>query len=122
MARCLEAGPQGLARRYFRAVGKALDDPWQMAVAADLSVPEVEGRRTTTIRLLNAYTERLQAAAAHDVVVAQQFMRVIGLLDRPTALMRPPILSRVLRPYSGGRTGNASHRTTTGQERRQIIG
>jgi hypothetical protein len=34
--------------------------------------------------------------AQHDPTVAQQFLRVIGFLDPPTALFRPGILGRVL--------------------------
>jgi 2-polyprenyl-6-methoxyphenol hydroxylase-like FAD-dependent oxidoreductase len=98
LRRCLEAGPRGLTRRYFRAVAKALNDPWRMAVAADLSMPEVEGRRTPAIRMLNAYVDRVQAAAARDADVAEQFFRVIGLLDPPPALMRPSVVARALRP------------------------
>ncbi|SPT58628.1 MULTISPECIES: FAD-dependent oxidoreductase [Actinomadura] len=98
LRRCLEDGPRGLTRRYFRAVGKALNDPWRMAVAADLSMPEVEGRRTPAIRVMNAYVDRVQAAAARDADVAERFFRVIGLLDPPPALMRPSVMARALRP------------------------
>ncbi|TDD61008.1 hypothetical protein E1293_45330 [Actinomadura darangshiensis] len=98
LRRCLDAGPRGLTRRYFRTVAKALNDPWRMAVAADLSMPEVEGRRTPAIRLLNAYVGRVQAAAARDTGVAEQFFRVIGLLDPPATLLRPSIAARALCP------------------------
>jgi 2-polyprenyl-6-methoxyphenol hydroxylase-like FAD-dependent oxidoreductase len=98
LAGCLAEGTRNLTRRYFRAVAKALNDPWQMAVAANLALPEVEGRRTPAVRLQNAYTERIQAAAARDAAVARQFLRVVGLLDRPTALMHPSIMARALRP------------------------
>ncbi|MGI5167969.1 hypothetical protein ACQEU3_26825 [Spirillospora sp. CA-253888] len=61
-------------------------------------------------RAPNACTDRVQGAAG-------RFMRVIGLLDRPTALMRPAILASALRPYSGGRTADVSRRTTTERDR-----
>ncbi|WP_207946132.1 FAD-binding monooxygenase [Actinomadura sp. 7K534] len=101
LRRSMREGPHGLARRYFRAVAKTLDDPWRMAVAADLSLPEVEGRRSPAIKIMNAYVDRVQAAAAHDAGVGEQFFRVVGLLDPPTALMRPAVLARALLP--GGR-------------------
>ncbi|WUI01742.1 hypothetical protein OHR68_07965 [Spirillospora sp. NBC_00431] len=95
IAQCLHT--TGLTRRYFRTVAKALDDPWRMAVAADLSMPEVPGRRGPSIRLLNAYVDRVQAAAAHDSEIAGRLMRVIGLLDPPSALTRPSVLAAAFR-------------------------
>ncbi|MGP4027071.1 FAD-dependent oxidoreductase [Actinomadura sp. 3N407] len=102
LRRCLDAGPRGATRRYFRAVAKALNDPWRMAVAADLSMPEVEGHRGPAVKVMNAYVDRVQAAAARDADVAEQFFRVIGLLDPPAALMRPSVLVRALVPVGRG--------------------
>lgn len=98
LRRCLAAGRRGLTRRFFRAAARALNDPWRMAVAADLSMPEVAGRRTPAVRLINAYVDRVQASAAYDAEVAEQLVRVIGLLDPPTALLRPSILTSCLWP------------------------
>ncbi|WP_207933955.1 FAD-dependent monooxygenase [Actinomadura sp. KC06] len=110
LARCLDdAGARDLTRRYFRAVAKALDVPWRMAVAADLSMPEVPGRRGPAIRLLNAYVGRVQAAAARDPEIAGRLVRVIGLLDPPTALMRPSVLAAAC---AVRRTGEALPGTT----------
>jgi hypothetical protein len=96
--RCLAVGEHDLARRFFRAVAKAVDAPWRMAVSADLSLHDVEGRRTPTTRLLNAYVDRVLTAAEHDATVAERFLRVTGLLDPPTHLIRPSVLARTLRP------------------------
>ncbi|MEU8798621.1 FAD-dependent monooxygenase [Spirillospora sp. NPDC048819] len=110
LCRCLDAGPRGLTRRYFRAVAKALNDPWRMAVAADLSMPEVEGRRGPAVKVMNAYVDRVQAAASRDADVAEQFFRVVGLLDPPAALMRPSILVRALAPVGRGGDSRAGVR------------
>ncbi|MFG2085373.1 FAD-dependent oxidoreductase [Spirillospora sp. NPDC048824] len=110
LRRCLDEGPHGLTRRYFRSVAKALNDPWRMAVAADLSMPEVEGRRSPAVKAMNAYVDRVQAAASRDADVAEQFFRVIGLLDPPAALMRPSILIRALVPIGRGGDSRASVR------------
>ncbi|HEU4422836.1 MAG TPA: FAD-binding monooxygenase [Pilimelia sp.] len=93
----LGRGPAGLARRYFRAAARVTDDPWQMATGADLALPEVDGPRPLRVRVMNAYAARIQAAAATDATVARQFMRVTGLLDPPSRMLRPGFLWRVLR-------------------------
>jgi hypothetical protein len=98
-----------MARRYFVAVDRIVDSAWQMGLGSDLSLPEVEGKRTLEIRLMNAYLDRVLAAAEHDPVVARQFGRVIGLLDAPTSLARPATLCRVLL----ARTSAAVRRRTT---------
>jgi 2-polyprenyl-6-methoxyphenol hydroxylase-like FAD-dependent oxidoreductase len=98
LRRCLRHGEDRLARRYFHAAARIVTGPWRMAVGADLALPEVQGRRTATVRLLNAYSQRLLTAAEHDGVAARQFMRVIGMLDAPATLLRPAVLRRTLPP------------------------
>jgi hypothetical protein len=48
------------------------------------------------VRLLNRYLPHAHAAAAHDPALATAILRVTGLLDPPTALLRPDRLARVL--------------------------
>ncbi|MFF0310674.1 FAD-dependent oxidoreductase [Streptosporangium sp. NPDC004379] len=93
----LREGAGDLARRYFAAAARAVDPAWQLATGADLSMREAEGSRPPRVRVLNAYVRRLQRAAAHDPAVAVAFGRVTGLLDPPSALMRPGVLWRALR-------------------------
>ena len=85
------------ARRYFRAITTAIDAAWDIAVAADLAFPQVPGRRSAKVRLVNAYLPRLHAAAAHDKALAASVVRVIGLKDRPEGLLRPDRVLRVVR-------------------------
>jgi 2-polyprenyl-6-methoxyphenol hydroxylase-like FAD-dependent oxidoreductase len=96
--RCLAVGEHDLAPRFFRAAAKVVNAPWRMAVSADLALHDVEGERTPTTRLLNAYVDRLQTTAEHDAAVAERFLRVTGLLDPPVHLVRPSVLARTLRP------------------------
>jgi hypothetical protein len=49
------------------------------------------------MRISNAYPERVMSAAEADLVVVQQFMRVIGMIDSPARLLRPAILVRLAR-------------------------
>ena len=94
---CLREGTTDLARRYFRAAAEPIGVAWQFAVGADLSVPEVEGRRPMALRLSNRYVDRLQIAAETDIAVAEQFIRVVGLLDPPATLLHPKMLLRAAR-------------------------
>jgi 2-polyprenyl-6-methoxyphenol hydroxylase-like FAD-dependent oxidoreductase len=85
------------ARRYFRAITATIDVAWEIAVGADLAFPQVPGKRSAKVRLVNAYMPRLHAAAAHDQALAASLVRVIGLKDRPEGLLRPDRMLRVLR-------------------------
>ncbi len=82
---CLQAGPDELPRRFFRAVAKPIRVAWQTAVGSDSALPEVKGRHTLSMRLSNAYLEWVMGAAGSDLVVSRQFMRIIGMLDAPAA-------------------------------------
>jgi 2-polyprenyl-6-methoxyphenol hydroxylase-like FAD-dependent oxidoreductase len=97
--------------QYFRAIAGTVDTPWDIAVGADLAFPGVPGNRTAKIRLVNAYVSRLHAAAAHDVTLGEAFVRVVGLLDRPAALLRPDRVLRVWwanRRHPAGPTANVT--------------
>jgi 2-polyprenyl-6-methoxyphenol hydroxylase-like FAD-dependent oxidoreductase len=90
-------------RRYFQAIAKLVNAPWDITTGADLAFPGVEGRRTAKVRLVNAYVPRLHAAATTDRTLAAAFVRVTGLLDRPEALLRPDRALRVLTHRGRGR-------------------
>ena len=95
LQRCLRRGENGLARRHFQATAKAVGVAWNMATGADLSLPEVEGPRPLSVRIANNYVDRVLAAAESDIVVAEQFARVISFLDPPTSLFHPALIARV---------------------------
>ncbi|MFE7133718.1 FAD-dependent oxidoreductase [Streptomyces sp. NPDC057638] len=69
----------------------AVDGCWSMAIGADLSFPEVEGERTEAVLQGHALIARVQEAATRDTSVARAYMRVIGLVDPPSALSSPEI-------------------------------
>ncbi len=100
---CLARGDLDLARRFFRAAAKPVGAAWQLAAGADLALPAVEGPRPLPVRMINAYVDRYQAAAEHDIVLTERFFRAAGLLDPPTLLLRPSTMLRVL-------AGNLRHR------------
>lgn len=93
----VRAGGEPDARAYFRTIAKIIDAPWQISAGGDLSWPEVEGPRPLPVRMGNRYMARLQTAALVDGEITARFMRVTGLVDPPSALMRPGTMLRVLR-------------------------
>jgi 2-polyprenyl-6-methoxyphenol hydroxylase-like FAD-dependent oxidoreductase len=92
----LRAGRKDLARRFYAKAAKVVDTPWDIAVGADLSYPEVQGQRTGKTRLLNAYVGRIQTASERSAVVARAFLSVANLLKAPPSLFAPGVLARVL--------------------------
>jgi 2-polyprenyl-6-methoxyphenol hydroxylase-like FAD-dependent oxidoreductase len=104
---CLRRGDRDLPRRFFRASAKKVRVAWQTAVGSDLTLPEVAGPRPISMRITNAFLERVLSAVEVDPVVTGQFMRVTAMVDAPSRLLRPSILRRVMRtkrrrPQNGG--------------------
>ncbi|GAB3058702.1 FAD-binding monooxygenase [Micromonospora schwarzwaldensis] len=91
---------------FFQEISRQIDSPWEFAATADLGYAGVEGRRTAKIRMINAYVAKVQRAAVHDASLTNALMRVAGLIDEPTALLRPGKMLRVLR-QSGRRPDRA---------------
>jgi flavin-dependent dehydrogenase len=112
LRRCLERGGHRLAQRFFRAAGKVLDQAWDMAIGGDLALPEIPGHRPLSLRITNAYAERLLRVAEHDPIVAQAFGDVSDLLAPPQEVLRPRILWRVLRGNLQGRPVPTNERST----------
>jgi 2-polyprenyl-6-methoxyphenol hydroxylase-like FAD-dependent oxidoreductase len=94
---CLRSAGCDLPKRFFRASAKKIRVAWQTAVGSDLALPEVQGPRPLSMRITNAYVDKVLAAAEGDPVVAQQFLRFIGMADAPTRLLRPSLMLRIAR-------------------------
>jgi hypothetical protein len=92
----LAGGDRDLARRFFRAAARPVGMAWQLTVGADLALPQVEGPRPLSVRLINAYVNRVLIAAERDPAVAEQFMRVVALQSPPKRVFRPSTALRVL--------------------------
>jgi len=84
-------------RRILRDFARVVDTPWHMARGADLAFPGIPGHRSWPQRFIGSYIARLHAAAEHDARLATAFVRVSGLVDQPSALLRPGVVLRVLR-------------------------
>jgi 2-polyprenyl-6-methoxyphenol hydroxylase-like FAD-dependent oxidoreductase len=93
----LAGGPTGLSRRFTTAVGRVVDQVWDLSAGSDLALPYVPGPRSLTNRVLNRYLSMVTDASAADADVAVRFTRVINMLDRPQALLAPGMVLGVLR-------------------------
>lgn len=92
----LQAGDADLARRFYRAAAKVIDNPWSVAVGSDLRMPETEVKLTIATRVINWYVSQLHKLGHNDREAAWAFIRVAQLLDPPPAVMRPALAVRVL--------------------------
>jgi len=88
----LASGVDGLARRFFAGAAKATRVAWNMAVGADLSLPDVPGKPTLAMRCSNLYTDRVLTCAETNPYVAEQFWKVMNLVAPPTRLLQPAVL------------------------------
>jgi 2-polyprenyl-6-methoxyphenol hydroxylase-like FAD-dependent oxidoreductase len=93
--RCLRRGQGNLAARFFRAAAKPIGVAWQLAVGGDLALPEIEGPRPLSMRLVNKYVDRVQAAAETNLSVAADFLKVAGFSSPPASLFAPSVAFRV---------------------------
>ncbi len=94
---CLRDGDGDLGRRFFRACSPRLQSAWRIAVGSDLALPEVQGHRRLWVRVTQPYLAAVTAAAESDPHVAVGLIKVTGMLDSPTQLMRPAFVRRVVR-------------------------
>jgi 2-polyprenyl-6-methoxyphenol hydroxylase-like FAD-dependent oxidoreductase len=92
---CLVRGRHDLARRYFRAAAKSIGVAWRMGAGSDLAFPEVQGRRSLSIRVTNRLADWVLTACESDAVIVEKFFRVNNLIDPPVRLMHPSFISRV---------------------------
>lgn len=96
LGECLAEGSQRLAAKFFRRAAKIVDNPWSIAVGNDLRIPEVEGRRSFGVHMINRYIARLHVAARRDRSAAQAFHRVANLMAPPSSLLHPRVAVSVL--------------------------
>lgn len=91
-----EHGPASAGLELAQASLPIVQDAWDLSSGAVLAHPEVEGPRPLAWKATTAYLQHVLPVSHHDPVVADALIRVIGLVDRPSALMHPRIMWRVL--------------------------
>jgi 2-polyprenyl-6-methoxyphenol hydroxylase-like FAD-dependent oxidoreductase len=108
---CLRQGDDDLPRRYFRRAAKEIRVAWRAAISSYLALPQIAGKRPASIRVTNAYLERVLTAAETDPAVVQKFIRSLNMIDPPSQLLRP---STILRVAKGSRRRAADTATAGG--------
>ncbi len=91
-------GGDELALRFFERIQQVVDDAWNIAVGNDFRFSETTGQKPVGTDLLNRYIARLNRKAHTDGRLADAFMRVVVMEERPTSLFRPSVMWRVLKP------------------------
>ncbi|WP_108920318.1 FAD-dependent oxidoreductase [Mycobacterium montefiorense] len=91
---CLSSGTRDLAQRFFQDAALPIRTAWELSANPDLCLPEIEGTPPLLTRLLNAYVDRVLTAAEYDTEAVNRFVRVTGLIDPATRLLRPGMLWR----------------------------
>ena len=94
--RCLGRTDHDLSGGYFRGSAKRLRPIWQANRLNDFMVSPADDWSRFPKQLLNWYVDKVFAAAAKDMAITEAFVRMLNLLDPPTALMHPSLLRRVI--------------------------
>lgn len=85
------------ARRFFRGAARIVGVAWDLSVGSDLALPQVDYPRPFRVRAVNAWVDRVLAAAETDSEVAFRFLKVIAFLAPPPSLFSPTVVRRTLR-------------------------
>lgn len=92
---CLRAGHTDLPRRFYRLAAEQIEPVWTANRANDRAgSPSPE--RTPRSRLYSWARHAALEAATNDIVVAERFFRVRGMIDPPTRLKDPALLLRIV--------------------------
>ena len=99
--RCLADGTEGLAARYFDAIGPLVDGAWKLATSGDMRFLMPASALPRKVRAITWYMDRLHVAARSEPEVAMAFSKVMHLLEPPSSLFRPAIAARVAKGNFG---------------------
>ncbi|WP_152042508.1 FAD-dependent monooxygenase [Salinigranum salinum] len=94
----LAAGQEDLASRFFDRTAAVVDTAWSLATGADFGFAETRGPRPRGTTVVNWYLSRLLRQAHTDGTLTDAFVRVLMMERPPTALFRPGVVWRVLKP------------------------
>lgn len=91
-------GRDDLASRYFERAAEVIDIAWMMAIGADFQFPRTTGPKPRGTDLFGRYLSRLTHKAHTDGALRDALFRVILMERPPTTLLRPRVMTSVLKP------------------------
>ncbi len=92
---CLQAGTCDLPHRFFSTAARTIRPVWAMNQAND--EPAYPGPSTTLRQQFDSWTAQAALfAAASDTTVVERLLRVRNLIDPPSSLQDPALLSRIV--------------------------
>ena len=94
----MRRGCEELAPRFFDRTAAVIDPAWMMAIGADLSFQETQGRKPRGTAFFNWYLSRPFQKAHTDGALTDAFNRVLSMQQLPTSLLHPRVMWRVLKP------------------------
>ncbi len=128
LERCLQAqrrrpaanDMRGLAKAFQQELSQVVAGPWQMAVSTDRRWPTTEGadeRLDAEAQRRQEYFTQVLQAMVHNPQVAEVFFQVQHMVEPPTALFRPEIVSQV----SGSKARPHRQTPVTGHPARPVM-
>lgn len=115
LGRCLDragAASAAMVRDYYRAAGKLVDTPWQLAISSDFVYPETTGPKRPGTDLFNRYGREVVLATHTSPEVHRVMLEIQNMLAPPSLILRPGTVLRALRAarHSPVRRADRSHR------------
>ncbi|HKY30780.1 MAG TPA: FAD-dependent monooxygenase [Pyrinomonadaceae bacterium] len=95
---------KGLSKRFQRRLAKVNSAPWLLATGEDFRYRETEGGSLSLMtRFMHAYMDQVVKLTTVDPEVREQLLRTFHMLQKPTSLFHPRIVSKVMKqviPFS----------------------
>ncbi|BCI87672.1 hypothetical protein NIIDMKKI_28780 [Mycobacterium kansasii] len=92
---CLSHPNGDLGRQFFRAMAQQIRPIWATNQINDLYMSEPGGGRSTLMRVWNWSNDKVLTAAERDPILTERLFRATNLIDPPTRLLDPFLMSRV---------------------------
>jgi 2-polyprenyl-6-methoxyphenol hydroxylase-like FAD-dependent oxidoreductase len=111
-------------QRFFRAAASHIGPVWAMNQARDRVPARTDRRRSVGSRLESWTMNTALKAAEHDIVLTERFIRVANLVDPPTRLRDPALLTRIISSSLRRRFSSSTRRswcTTVRLARRRAV-
>lgn len=107
----------GMGKHFQKQLAKVNTDPWLIATGDDFRWPTTQGGQPNLMtRFMQWYVDQVMLTASQSAKVYKVFLKVLHLLEPPTALFQPAVLVIVLLNIAIGRskfTSKAPDETST---------